>query len=203
MFAAILAGGKGRRLGGVEKGLLKVGGKRIIERILYSLRDFESVIVCRDEHQSKLYSVYASTITDTLEGMGPLGGIHAALEHFKRNVLVVSVDMPFLNRDVCRVLYEECRNANAVIPMWGDGKLEPTLASYSVKVKPGIEMCYRLKEKRVIKAIENLDGVKYYSVEKLRKYDKELLTFMNINTLGDLERAKKIIAEGKVGKIKF
>ncbi len=196
MFAAILAGGKGRRLGGVEKGLLKVGGKRIIERVLYSLRDFENVIVCRDEHQSRLYSTYASTITDILEGMGPLGGIHAALEHFKSNVLVVSVDMPFLNHNICRILYEECTNATAVIPRWEDGRFEPTLACYSVKVKEGIERCYRLKEKRVIKAIEDLDGVKYYPVERLKRYDKDLLTFMNINTPEDLKRAEKIIARG-------
>ncbi|RLI84465.1 molybdenum cofactor guanylyltransferase [Archaeoglobales archaeon] len=195
MFAAILAGGKGRRLGGVEKGILKVGGKRIIEYILESLEDFEKVIVCRDEDQSKLYSKFDSTITDILKGMGPLGGIHAALSHFNDNVLVVSTDMPFLNREVCKVLYEECRNANAVIPMWEDGKFEPTLATYSTKVKPEIERCYRLKERRVIKAIERLDGVKYYPIEKFRKYDKELLTFMNINTPQDLEKAEKIMAK--------
>lgn len=195
MFAAILAGGKGRRLGGVEKGILKVGGKRIIEYILESLEDFEKVIVCRDEDQSKLYSKFDSTITDILKGMGPLGGIHAALSHFNDNVLVVSTDMPFLNRKVCKVLYEECRNANAVIPMWEDGKFEPTLATYSTKVKPEIERCYRLKERRVIKAIERLDGVKYYPIEKFRKYDKELLTFMNINTPQDLEKAEKIMAK--------
>jgi len=195
VFAAILAGGKGRRLGGVEKGILKVGGKRIIEYILESLEDFEKVIVCRDEDQSKLYSKFDSTITDILKGMGPLGGIHAALSHFNDNVLVVSTDMPFLNREVCKVLYEECRNANAVIPMWEDGKFEPTLATYSTKVKPEIERCYRLKERRVIKAIERLDGVKYYPIEKFRKYDKELLTFMNINTPQDLEKAEKIMAK--------
>jgi molybdopterin-guanine dinucleotide biosynthesis protein A len=203
VFAAILAGGRGRRFGGVEKGLLKVGKKRIIEYILESLKDFENVIVCRDENQSKLYSDYTKTITDTLKGIGPLGGIHAALSHFNRNVLVVSSDMPFLNREICQLLYEECKNASAVLPAWKDGRLEPTLAVYSTKVKPGIERCYRLREKRVIKAIEDLDGVKYYPVEKLRKYDKELLTFMNVNTPEDLERAEKIIAERRIKKEKF
>ena len=192
MFAAVLAGGRGRRLGGVEKGLLKVGDKRIIEHILDSLREFETVIVCRNKEQSSLYSKYSTTITDILEGMGPLGGIHAALKHFKKHVLVVSSDMPFLNPKVCKTIYSECEDADAVIPKWENGRLEPTLASYSISLIPAIERCHQIGEKKVLKAIEGLERVKFYPVQELKKFDSELLTFMNINTAEDLAKAEEI-----------
>lgn len=192
MLAAIIAGGQGSRLGGVEKGLLKIGGKRVIEYVLHALKDFEKVIVCRDNRQSLLYSKYAPTITDILKGLGPLSGIHSALSHFGRSVLIVSSDMPFLNARVCKVIYEECLNADAVIPKWEDGKLEPTFAAYSTKLISEIERCFELGEKKVIKAIEGLEKVKFYPVEKLRRYDENLLTFFNINTFEDLERAEEV-----------
>jgi molybdopterin-guanine dinucleotide biosynthesis protein A len=192
VFAAILAGGQGSRLGGVEKGLLKIGGKRVIEYVLHALEDFERVIVCRDEGQSLLYSRYAPTITDILKGLGPLSGIHSALLYFNKPVLIVSSDMPFLNPRVCKVIYRECWNADAVIPRWEDGKLEPTFAAYSTKLIPEIERCFELGEKKVIKAIEKLRKVKFYPVEKLKPYDERLLTFFNVNTPQDLNRAEEI-----------
>ena len=192
MFAAVLAGGRGTRLGGVEKPLLKVGRRRIIEYILGSLKEFEVVIVCRDELQRKLYSKYGATITDILKGMGPLGGIHAALKHFNKHILAVSADMPFLSPEICKTLYDECKNSDAVIPRWEDGKLEPTLAAYSPKLIPEIERCHREGKRKVLKAVEGLEKVKFYPVERLRRFDEELLTFMNINTPEDLEEAEKI-----------
>ncbi|MBO8182014.1 MAG: molybdenum cofactor guanylyltransferase [Archaeoglobus sp.] len=201
MFAAVLAGGRGKRLGGVEKGLLKIGGRKIIEYILEALKDFDTVIVCRDEEQSDLYSKYSLTITDILEGMGPLGGIHAALMHFKKPVLVVSSDMPFLNSTVCKTLYMECENADAVIPKWPDGKLEPTLASYSTSLIPEIERCYETGKKKVLKAVEGLKRVKFYPIEELKKFDRELLTFMNINTSEDLKRAEEIRKKRNLGSV--
>jgi molybdopterin-guanine dinucleotide biosynthesis protein A len=201
VFAAVLVGGRGRRLGGVEKALMRIGNKKIIEHILESLKEFDCVIVCRDEEQSSIYSKYESTITDILKGMGPLGGIHAALKHFNETVLVVSSDMPFLNPEVCRRIYDECWDADAVIPVWNDGRLEPTFASYSPKLIPEIERCFKSGEKKVLKAIEGLERVKYYPVEKLRRFDKDLLSFMNVNTGDDLAKAEEIRRKKDLGSV--
>jgi molybdopterin-guanine dinucleotide biosynthesis protein A len=51
---AILAGGKGRRIGG-DKGFLEVNGKRFAEILLNKFEDCEVVFVCRDEEQAEKY----------------------------------------------------------------------------------------------------------------------------------------------------
>ena len=99
MNAAILVGGAGRRLGGVEKGRLVICGKTVVERILDTLQGFDTVIVCRDEEQATKYREW-DVIVDEFRGMGPLAGIHAALKHFGDSTLVVAADMPFLRREV-------------------------------------------------------------------------------------------------------
>jgi molybdopterin-guanine dinucleotide biosynthesis protein A len=193
VWAAILAGGTGRRLGGVEKGLIKIGGREIISIILESLKDFQTVIVCRDSNQAELYSVYGDVITDIFKEMGPLAGIHSALEHLGERLVIVSTDMPFVSPDICRFLYEESVDCSAAVPVWSDGKFEPTLAAYTPEIRVNIEKCLRRGEKKVICAFKGVEKVKYIPVEVLRKFDPELISFTNINTPSDLKKAEKII----------
>ncbi len=193
MNVAILAGGRGRRLGGVEKGLVEIGGRKIIEIILDSLKDFNSVIVCRDEEQAKLYSVFGEVTVDIYRGMGPLAGIHSALSYFSEEMVVVGADMPFVSSEVCRYLLSQCRGVFAVVPVWGDGRFEPTLSAYSPHILSEVEECLRRGDRKVICAFERLGNVKYISVDELRKFDASLLTFFNINTPEDLKLAERII----------
>ena len=81
--AAILAGGKSRRMGR-DKAMLRVCGKTFLERVIEALRDFEFVIVCRDSKQIEEYRKIFDLncfIEDTIKDFGPLAGIHAALKN--------------------------------------------------------------------------------------------------------------------------
>jgi molybdopterin-guanine dinucleotide biosynthesis protein A len=192
--AAILVGGAGRRLGGVEKGKLVICGKTVVERILGSLEDFNTVIVCRDEEQSGKYEDWENIIVDEFRGMGPLAGIHAALKHFGDSTLIVAADMPFLRRNVALKLWKErARNkADALIPVWGCGKMEPLLAVYSATTLPEIERSLERGETKVLAPIMRLEKVIFYSIEKLRDVDEKLISFFNINTPEDLKRADEL-----------
>ena len=194
MNAAILVGGTGRRLGGVEKGKLIICGKTVVERIIDSLKDFDTVIVCRDEEQAGKYEEFENVIVDEFRGMGPLAGIHAALKHFGDSTLVVATDMPFLRRDVALRLWEERvkTNADALIPVWDNGKMEPLLAVYSAEALFEIEKSLKLGETKVLAPIMRLEKVIFYSIERLRDVDEKLISFFNINTPQDLKRADEL-----------
>lgn len=193
MNAAILVGGAGRRLGGVEKGKLVICGKTVVERILSSLEDFNIVVVCRDEEQAVKYQDW-NVVVDEFRGMGPLAGIHAALKYFGDSTLVVATDMPFLRRKVALRLWEERdrTDADALIPVWNSGKMEPLLAVYSSTALSEIERSLKSGETKVLTPIMRLEKVIFYSIEKLRDVDEKLVSFFNINTPEDLKRADEL-----------
>jgi len=100
--AAILAGGNARRLGGIAKGTLDRGGGvsiagRLIKEIAASgIGDI--VIVANDSRPYRSCGV--NVISDIRTGIGPLGGIEAALVHFAGRadaVMCVPCDMPNLS----------------------------------------------------------------------------------------------------------
>jgi molybdopterin-guanine dinucleotide biosynthesis protein A len=197
VFAAILAGGRGARLSGVEKGFIEIGEKKVIEYIIEALRTFEKVIVCRDEEQAEKYEgLGCEVICDILKNMGPLGGIHAALNYFKRPVVITCVDMPFIVGDVCTLLYRECvKGYDAVVPVWPDGRFEPTFSAYSPALIVEIEKSYVRGERKVIMPLKRLKNVKFYPIDELRSFDPELISFTNINTPEDLKKAEELAEE--------
>jgi molybdopterin-guanine dinucleotide biosynthesis protein A len=79
VVAAILAGGRGKRLGNVHKGLVRVGGESIVARQLAVLQPLvaERLIVAGDPAPYK--DLGARLVVDLHPGGGPLSGIEAAL----------------------------------------------------------------------------------------------------------------------------
>ncbi len=200
---AVLAGGSGTRLGGIDKGLMKFRGLTLIERLMYTLRGFDTVIVCRDKREQDYYNQYSEVIEDEFKGGGPLAGIHAALDHFKSSVMVVGVDMPFVRRAVVKCLIREfSRSSNelqALIPVWEDGKTEPLLACYNHEIIDGIASNLKKGDKKIINALD-MDKVKLYPVESLREYDEELISLANINTPEDVKKVEDICSRIGLGE---
>lgn len=78
---AILAGGRGERMGGVDKGLVRIGASHLVERVLAGLRGQgleRALIVANRSHE--VYARHATVIADAEPGFrGPLAGVAAAL----------------------------------------------------------------------------------------------------------------------------
>ncbi|HEX7515445.1 MAG TPA: NTP transferase domain-containing protein, partial [archaeon] len=75
--AVVLAGGKGSRLNYVEKGLLKLRGKPILNHIVETLSECvdEVIVVARDEEQQmKLHLAGVKVVRDEVQGFGPVAG---------------------------------------------------------------------------------------------------------------------------------
>ncbi|MFP3910101.1 MAG: molybdenum cofactor guanylyltransferase [Archaeoglobaceae archaeon] len=194
---AVLAGGSGSRLGRIDKGMIKIDGVTLIERLMKTLKGLDTVIVCRSE-QIQDYSSYSQVIEDEFTEMGPLAGIHASLKFFKEPILVVGVDMPFVKREVIDFLLGEFSNEEALIPSWKDGRTEPLLACYNYNVVDRIERCLERGEKKIINVLD-MDRVKLYPVERLRHYDEGLISFLNINTPEDLNKVEGLCSKIDLG----
>ncbi len=192
MNIAILAGGKGRRLGYVEKSQIKICGKKLIDILLERFRDCDVVVVCRDAKQAELFD--HKCIYDKIKNFGPLSGIYSALEYFNDHTAVIATDMPFVRRNVVEEIFKEAKrlNATALIPYRKDGRFEPMLAVYTPEIMKELEESFRRNERKILNPIFRCRDVFLYDVECLRKLDKQLLSFFNINTPQDLKRAEEI-----------
>ena len=189
--ATILAGGHGRRLGGVSKALLSVGERRIIDRQLTTLRSVVDHIAIVTNDQIHYADLGVPVWPDAWPGSGPLGGLLTALHNATTSqVLVVASDMPFLNTRVLTHLLEVGRGVDVAIPRSADG-LHPLCASYRSGCVPTIR---RQVEAGILKVLDILPLLTVHEVtpEEWRQLDPENTALFNVNTPEDHARAQTL-----------
>jgi len=196
--AIVLAGGRGRRMGIVEKALLEFEGKTILERLLENIfRVVDEVILSvRDSSQKeKLLPVLEKFPSreirfcfDALEDAGPLEGIRAGLlESRSEYSFVCAGDMPFVNIRVVDLLFEKAEGHDVALPRWEERMFEPLHAVYSRKLIPEIEKAFERGKHSVLTPVFEMPDVIFVEISEIRELDPELRTFVNINTVEDLE----------------
>ncbi|MGH9346964.1 MAG: molybdenum cofactor guanylyltransferase, partial [Vicinamibacterales bacterium] len=95
--AAILAGGRARRLGGVDKSALVVGGRSILDRQVAVLRSLTPHILIVASEEDRFRDAGVRVVRDRIPRAGSLGGLYTALVVAPTEQLVViACDMPFL-----------------------------------------------------------------------------------------------------------
>ena len=188
----VLAGGKGSRLGGVNKALLRIGRRTNIERVLDALRPLcrELVIVANDEALAGLDGV--RVVLDDEPHVGVLPALAQGLETVEGDVAaVVACDMPFLNTALISEQIRRAADADVVMPVV-DGRPEPMHAVYRrTGSLAAIRSALAAGERRMISFLDRL-SVSWLPEAELRIFDPELRSFFNTNTPEDLERARNL-----------
>ncbi|MEM2022513.1 MAG: molybdenum cofactor guanylyltransferase [Archaeoglobaceae archaeon] len=188
MRVAILAGGRGKRIG-MEKTEVFLLGKKLIEIAVEKCRSFDYAIVCRDEEQAEKLEVYGRVLVDEYKNFGVLAGLYAAIKRLG-SCVVFAVDMPFVKPEVLMEIWKKAEElkCDALVPI--KKFPEPLLAFYSSTLVKVLERAILCGEKRILNALRG--KVVFYPSEYLKKIDPDLLSFFNINTLEDLKLAEEI-----------
>ena len=191
MTSIVLAGGKSSRLGR-DKALEKIGGEYLIERVIGSLSQLGDDIIVVTAAPNQLSKLNVEKVLDTYPRTGAkvglCTGLNASLSFYS---LVVACDMPFLNINLLRHLLDSASGFDAVIPRIGD-KIEPLHAVYSKNCIPILEEQIG-KDRLKISDLFSEINVRYVEAGEIEKYDPLHLSLYNINSEGDLKRAKAII----------
>ena len=188
----ILAGGQGLRLGR-DKVLATIGSRSLLEQVIscVSLVCTEISVVIAQESVIPKFTSHLNTriLTDTYPGKGPLAGIHAGLiaSNSLYN-LVVASDMPFLNQDLLRYMIELATDFDIVVPRV-DNLVEPLHAVYSKNCLAPIEDMFK-QNKLSVHQLLNSVKVRYVETEEIERFDPEHLSFFNVNTEADLDKAR-------------
>jgi molybdopterin-guanine dinucleotide biosynthesis protein A len=184
LAAAILAGGHARRLGGINKGALEIGGAAIADRQLEVLRSVAQDVFVVGHADDVWAARGLRVVPDEIVDAGPLGGIYTALVHSPaERTLVVGCDMPFIAADVLERL-AAVDGADVVVARSARG-LEPLCAIYSRACAGDIRA--RL-ERGAYEASTLPAGFRVAEVGVERA-----LVFVNVNTPHDYERAKGLV----------
>ncbi|MFN2572747.1 MAG: molybdenum cofactor guanylyltransferase [Gemmatimonadales bacterium] len=195
MRGAVLAGGAASRYGGAPKGLLAVGGRRILDRVIDVVhRVTGPPLLIANAADAAAWRPDLTTVPDARAGFGSLGGIYTAVTAAGGAVLCVAWDMPFVPARLLQTLVDSARAGryDAFLPeSSGRRGLEPLCAVYGPACGPAIAHCLEKGDLRAI-AFHPDVRVGILPLAQVQAFGDPDELFFNVNTPDDLERAEAL-----------
>ena len=195
VIGAVLAGGRGRRIG-CDKATVELNGRPLISYPVGALRSAGlAVALALRSGQEMLAGLEdVSFVHDEFEGAGPLGGLHALLKWMPSEwALVVSCDQPFVPVNLLHGImsHSDC-TADAVVARTAE-RLQPMPGLYRKTCLPFVEEALA-KGKMGLRDL--LHHIRLYELEgeEIDRLDLEHASFININTPEDLANARRLAA---------
>ncbi len=190
----IQAGGRSTRMGGSPKALLELGGRRIIERVLDAVAPaVDDVLLVTNTPELYAY-LGVPMVGDVFPDHGSLGGIYSGLKAATGDsAFTVACDMPFLHREVVRLVVGRAEEADVVLPRVA-GQWETMHAAYAKTCLPHIEACLSARRLKIVGFFDRVRVVEVAAAEVARFRAPEI-AFMNVNTPEELERARALVGE--------
>ncbi len=121
----LLAGGKARRMGGVDKGLIELAGRPLAAYALERLQpQVDTLLINANRHADEYAALGAEVVPDSIAGYpGPLAGLLAGMEAARTPLVVTApCDSPFVPRDLVARLRAALEAAGAELAVAHDGE---------------------------------------------------------------------------------
>jgi molybdopterin-guanine dinucleotide biosynthesis protein A len=179
----MLAGGQGRRMGGVDKGLVALRGRPMASWVLERLGPQVDELIINANQNVERYSEFGYPVfPDEIDGFaGPLAGLHAALSHARHPLVATApCDSPFLPDDLVARLHAALMAAGA----------ELAVSRNFDQPHPVFCLCRREFEAHLGEYLAGGGRMfdRWYSTLKIVEvpFDDEEDAFQNINTRDEL-----------------
>ncbi len=177
----ILAGGQASRMGGNDKGLIKLNNKPLIEHVIERLAPQASTILINANRHIEQYSVYGQVISDSFSGYpGPLGGIHSGLTHAITDwVGFVPCDSPLISRDLVERFCKAVTKDSDIIVAHDGEHSQPVFTLYNKRVLPKLTTFLERGDRKII-LLYNDCNTQYVD------FSDSTECFLNLNTPDEL-----------------
>jgi molybdenum cofactor guanylyltransferase len=180
----VLAGGLGRRMGGVDKGLQQLRGKPMVQWVLERLApQVDEIIVNANQNAEEYRKFGHKVVADDIAGFaGPLAGLHAGLKAAAHPlVATVPCDSPFLPPDLIERLSGSLQSNDLAVAKTGE-QPHPVFALVR-------RHCLESLEAFLAQGGRKIDAW-YASLKVIEvSFDDEADAFRNINTRDELKDA--------------
>lgn len=161
----VLAGGRGSRLGGVDKGLQPWRGTPLVDAVLARLAPQVDAVALSANRHAEVYALRGWPVladADPRAFKGPLAGMLAALTHAEAHgwdwVQLAACDAPLLPLDLRARLHAAVGAADAAYPMPSRGP-EPAHALLHVRTRPRLAAALAGGERRLLGFLRSLPAV--------------------------------------------
>ena len=191
----ILAGGKNTRFSGEQKTLMKIGGIRILDRIFEVMTTVFDDIILVTNTPGQYLEWDATIVTDLLPVKSSLTGIHAGLFYTRTDYAFFTAgDTPFLKKEMVAAVVDGISpGIDIVMPETGSGR-EPLCAVYARSCLEPARTSVENSRFKIMRTFRK-KNIKVISEKAARKVDPHLISFFNVNTPEDLQRARTIARE--------
>lgn len=181
----ILAGGKGRRMGGQDKGLISYKNVALIKHVIDSISQQTSKILINANRNQQQYARFGfPVIEDTLSDyQGPLAGFFAAMSAAEtRYILTLPCDGPIIVNNYLSSMLQSMNSDNKELAIASDGdRMQPVYALIPVALKTSLNQFLAEGERKIDRWYQRHS----YS---LVEFSEESGLFTNMNTPEDLKR---------------
>jgi len=193
----VLAGGLARRMGGGDKGLLRLGGQTILERVIARLRPQVAVLALNaNGDPARFADCGLPVLPDAVGGFaGPLAGILAGLDWCAlrtscRWLASAPCDTPFLPPDLVARLREAAKGQGAAIALAASGgRTHPVVGLWPVDLRGDLRQALVAEGVRKVDAFAGRHAVATVAFETAG-----VDPFLNVNTPADLAAAEGALA---------
>ncbi len=184
----VLAGGRGRRLGGVDKGLLEWQGETLAERALARLgRHVRHLLISANANLERYATYGANLVQDDPPDRGPLGGLLAGLRACHTDwLLCLPCDMPHLPEDLeTRMLASLSRPEPGPVFAHDSERLQPLVTLLPRSAAPDLQQFLDGGGRRAEDWAKALGGL-------IVRFADGRDAFANLNTPEDLAAARSL-----------
>lgn len=179
----VLAGGQGRRMGGVDKGLVDFRGAPMVATVLARLAPQVGAIVVNANQNAERYAAFGHRVApDAVGGFaGPLAGLHAGLAAVATPwAVTVPCDSPFLPGDLVARLAAGAERAGADVAVARTfDQPHPAFAFVRTSLAPHLDAFLAGGGRKIDRWYADLAVVEV-------SFDDEADAFRNINTRDEL-----------------
>jgi molybdenum cofactor guanylyltransferase len=189
----VLAGGQGRRMGGVDKGLVDLAGKPMVAHVLERFApQVDDLLVNANQNLGRYAAFGYPVIPDAVGGFaGPLAGLHAGLTRATGDyAATVPCDSPFLPVDLVARLHAAIAvdDAQLAVARTFD-QPHPVFCLVRRDVLPHLEAFLAAGGRKIDAWYATLRAVEV-------AFDDEAAAFRNINTAAELGDAERLRGSG-------
>lgn len=189
----ILAGGQSRRMGGGDKGLRHLGGRRILDRVVERIEPQVAALALNANGDPKRFSdLGLPVLADSLPNYaGPLAGVLAgldwAIDQGAETIVTVAGDTPFFPEDLVPQLLLAAEGGNPPLALAGSGGFRhPTFGLWPVALRDDLKAALESGVRKVVVWTEA------HAAATAEFPATPFDPFFNVNTPDDLAEAERI-----------
>ena len=184
----ILAGGMGRRMGGIDKGLQPLRGRPMVawvaERLIVQV---DELLINANRHPDRYAELGYRVVPDLIpDYAGPLAGLHAALSAASHPLVITApCDSPFLPTDLVTRLHAGMQAADAELAVARTGEqTHPVFCLCRRELLPKLNDYLAGGDRKFALWLARLKTIEV-------NFDDQAAAFENINTADELSRFER------------